>query len=54
MEDKVVFEVSRSLIEQNYDVKFTDEQWEVISDELLGALDYYTWQDLPRFIKDLD
>jgi hypothetical protein len=54
MEDKIVFEVNRSLIENNYDITFTDEQWQTISDELLSALDHYTWLDLPRFIEDLD
>ena len=54
MENKLVYEIERTLIEHNYDITFTDEQWQTISDELYSALDWYVWQDLPRFIKDLE
>jgi hypothetical protein len=54
MTDKLTYEVSRSLIEHNYDIVFTDEQWQEVSDTLYNALDSYTWLDLPSIIKDLD
>jgi len=54
MENTITYEISRSLVEFNYDIKLTDEQWQELSNQLYDTIDHYVWLDLPKLLEDLD
>ncbi len=45
---------TRAQVEQIAGQAMTDEQWEVMSEELLDALDYYFKDETPRLWSDID
>lgn len=54
MEDKVVFEVTRSQVESIVGSSLADNQWRAMSVEIADLLDYYTKDEVPRLFDDID
>lgn len=52
--DKVVFEVTREYVSSWAGRNLTDTEWSVMSDEISEFLDYYTKDEIPRLLSDLD
>jgi hypothetical protein len=52
--DKLIHEVSRQDLESQFDIQFTDEQWQVVCSEIVSIYEHYLDADLPRIILDLD
>ena len=53
MENEVSFTFNRYQIEQTTDRQLTDEQWKTVAEDLLDALDYYFWEEVPRSLDEL-
>ena len=54
MENEVSFTFNRYQIEQTTDRQLTDEQWKTVAEDLLDALDYYFWEEVPRILNEID
>ncbi len=54
MENESSYTFTRAQVEQIAGQEITDEQWEVMSEELLDALDYYFKDETPRLWSDID
>ncbi len=54
MENESSYTFTRAQVEQIAGQELSDEQWEVMSEELLDALDYYFKDETPRLWSDID
>ena len=54
MENEVSFTFNRYQIEQTFDRQLTDEEWKGVAEDLLDALDYYFWEEVPRVVNEID